>query len=387
MSEAPALLVDGATALLPEGLLRGAALLAEDGRISAVGPRADVSAPSGVHRIDGEGLLLAPGLIELQLNGGFGRDFTSQPESVWEVGARLCGHGVTAFLPTIVSSPREVAARAQAVLAEGPPEGYRGALPLGLHLEGPFLNPAASGAHDPAWLRAPDPGDASAWTPAAGVRVVTLAPELPGALEVIAILAGNGVVVAAGHSAAGYDEGAAGIEAGIRYATHLFNAMPPLDRREPGLIAALLEDERVTVGLIPDGIHVHASLIRLVHALVGTDRFSAVTDATAALGMPDGDYRLGDHPVTLEEGAVRRPDGRLGGSALAADDAVRRLAKMTGVAPEDALAAMTSVPSTVLGMAGERGALRPGARADLILLTPELNPVATFVGAQTAFER
>lgn len=179
----------------------------------------------------------------------------------------------------------------------------------------------------------------------------------------------------------------AGIEAGIRYETHLFNAMPALDRREPGLVAALLEDERVTVGLIPDGIHVHPSLIRLVHALVGAGRFTAVTDATAALGMPDGDYRLGDHAVTLEEGAVRGPDGRLGGSALAPDDALRRLAKVIGDGPAEVLAAMTSVPSTLLGMSAERGVLSQGARADLVLFTPDLHPVTAFVGGQVAYQR
>jgi N-acetylglucosamine-6-phosphate deacetylase len=381
------ILIEGATALLPDGLLYDAALLLEDGRISELGPRADVSPSAGARRIEGDGLLLAPGLIEIQLNGGFGHDFTSEPESVWEVGARLPAHGVTAFLPTIVSSPPEAAARARAVIAAGPPKDYVGAIPLGLHLEGPFLSPSAAGAHDPAWLRAPDPHEVTAWTPAAGVRLVTLAPELPGALDVIAILAANGVVVAAGHSAAGYDEGKAGIEAGIRYGTHLFNAMPPLDRREPGLIAALLEDERVTVGLIPDGIHVHPSLIRLVHALVGAGRFSAVTDATAALGMPAGDYRLGDQSVTLADGTVKRADGRLGGSALAPDDALRRLARMTGGQPTDALAAMTSVPAALLGISGERGVLCQGARADLVLLTADLELVATFVGGQLVFER
>ena len=382
-----AVLIEGATALLPDGPLRGAALLAEDGRISAVGPHAEVSSPPGAHRILGDGLLLASGLIEIQLNGGFGHDFTSRPESIWQVGAHLPAHGVTAFLPTIISSPRKVAARAQAVLAEGPPEGYRGAMPLGLHLEGPFLNPGAAGAHDPAALRPPDPDEARAWTASAGVRLVTLAPELPGALEVIALLVADGVVVSAGHSVADYDHAVAGIEAGIRYGTHLFNAMPALDRRQPGLVGALLEDKRVTVGLIPDGTHVHPALIRLVHALVGPGRFSAVTDATAALGMPDGDYRLGEHAVTLEGGTVRRPDGRLGGSALAADDAVRRLAAMTGDEPWDVLAAMTSVPATLLGVSTERGVLCEGARADLVLFTPDLHPVSTLVGGQLAYSR
>ena len=311
------LLVEGAIALLRGGATSDARLFVEHGRIGAIGPTATVQntvdatvdapveAPAGARRIDGTGLLLAPGLIELQLNGGFGHDFTADPESIWEVGARLPASGVTAFLPTIVSSPAATVRRAQAVLAAGPPPGYRGAVPLGLHLEGPFLSPDAAGAHDPAALRLPDPGEAASWTPAAGVRLVTLAPELPGALEAIAVLAGNGVTVAAGHSRATYDEAVAAIAAGIRYGTHLFNAMPPIDHREPGLVAALLEDPRVVIGLIPDGIHVHPALVRLVRDLVGIDRFSVVTDGTAAMGMPDGAYRLGERPVTLARPKIK----------------------------------------------------------------------------------
>lgn len=317
-------------------------------------------------------------------NGGFGHDFTTDPGCIWQVAERIPAHGVTAFLPTIVSSSPAARARARAAVA-GPPMGHRGAHAIGLHLEGPFLNPEAGGAHDPAMLRLPDAAaraEAADWTPATGVRLVTLAPELPGAIELIAQLASQGVRVAAGHSAAGYDAARAAIEAGIRYGTHLFNAMPAMHHRQPGLAGALLTDPRVTVGLIPDGIHLHPAVVGLVWRALGAGRVSVVTDATAALGMPPGSHTLAGREVTVDETSVRLAgDRRLAGSALAADEALRRLRSMTGCSPADAVASMTSVPADLLGL-DDRGRLAPGQRADLVLFTVGLEVVATFVGGE-----
>ncbi|HEY7600849.1 MAG TPA: hypothetical protein VH741_13050, partial [Candidatus Limnocylindrales bacterium] len=258
------LAIVGATAIVGEELLDDAVVVAEDGRLRAVGARPEVAVPAGAETVDGSALLLAAGLIELQINGGFGHDFSADPATIWAVGERLVEHGVTAFLPTIVSSPPAVIEHARAVLAAGPPAGYRGAMPLGLHLEGPFLDAGHAGAHELAMLRPPGTMSVADWAPANGVRMVTLAPELEGALALVAELAGRGVVVSAGHSGATFEQGELAIAAGVRYATHLLNAMPPLDRRAPGLAAALLADERVVVGMIPDGIHVHPGLLRLV---------------------------------------------------------------------------------------------------------------------------
>src|SRR5688500_16186613 len=182
------LVIEGATAMLPSGPLEDALLVANDGRIAAVGAATDVRVPADARRLSGGGLLLAAGLIELQLNGGFGHDFTAQPETIWEVAWRLPAHGVTAFLPTIVSSTPGTVERARSVLAGGGPEGERGAEPLGVHLEGPFIHPTAAGAHDRQQLREPDTDarrEAAGWTVENGVRLVTLAPELPGALALI----------------------------------------------------------------------------------------------------------------------------------------------------------------------------------------------------------
>src|SRR5262245_47622049 len=196
------------------------------------------------------------GLIDLQVNGAAGHDLTSSPESLWAVGEALAGYGVAAWLPTLVSPGWPIVERARAAFAAGPPAGYRGATVLGWHVEGPFLSPRRHGAHDPAALRAPDVGAVRDWSPACGIRLVTLAPELPGALPVVDALVAAGVVVSAGHSAATHDEARAGFDAGIRAVTHLFNAMSPLDHRDPGLPGAALADPRVTICLIPDGLHV-----------------------------------------------------------------------------------------------------------------------------------
>ena len=196
-------------------------------------------------------------MIDLQVNGAGGHDLTEEPERVWDVAAFLSRYGVTAFLPTLVDPAWSIVDRARTALAAGPPPGFDAATPLGWHVEGPFLNPTRAGAHDPARLLPPAVEPVADWSPATGIRMVTLAPELPGALDVVGALVANGVVVSAGHSAATWAQAKAGFDAGIRCVTHLFNAMSKLDHREPGLPGAALADDRVTIGLIPDGLHVH----------------------------------------------------------------------------------------------------------------------------------
>ena len=191
--------------------------------------------------INAAGLILAPGFIDLQFNGAFGDDFTADPATIWRVAEQLPRYGVTAFLPTIITAPLEKVAAGQKVVTDGRPDRFRGAWPLGLHVEGPFLNPQKKGAHNPKHLRLPSVEAVAGWSPETGVRLVTLAPELPGALEMIVALADRGVLVSAGHSMATFDQAVAGFDAGARYGTHLFNAMPTLGHRDPGLAGALLD--------------------------------------------------------------------------------------------------------------------------------------------------
>lgn len=372
-------LISHATLYTPDQVLEDGALLIDQGRIAAIGPATALTVPPGTPVLDASGLILTPGFIDMQFNGGFGYDFTADPTTIWQVAAQLPRYGVTAFLPTVITSPLTKVAAAQAVVTQPPPGEPSGAVPLGLHVEGPFLNPQKKGAHNPAYLRAPDLEAAADWWPAQGVRLVTLAPELPGALPLIAQLHARGILVSAGHSAATYAEAAAGFDAGVRYGTHLFNAMSTIGSREPGLSGAMLTDGRPVVGLIADGVHTHPAMVDLAWKSLGSGRLNLVTDAMAALGMPPGKQLLGDFEVVVDEVSARLHDGTLAGSILSLDQALRNVLAFTGCSLSEGLTMITRTPATALGMADTRGSLTVGSRADLVLLDADLRVVATLV--------
>lgn len=338
--------------------------------------------------IEAEGMYLAPGLIDLQLNGAFGHDFTHRPESMWEVAADLPRFGVTGFLPTIITSPLQTTASAQQVL-KNKPKGYIGAEPFGLHIEGPFLNPEKKGAHNENYILSPDSISLDllkGWTSNEGIRLVTLAPEMNGALEMIETLVGQGVVVSAGHSMATFAEAQAGFSAGISYVTHLFNAMPPLHHREPGLAAAALSDELITIGLIPDGIHVHPDLVRLICRLA-PNRINGVTDAMGAMGMPPGEYRLGDYTVHVTEVEARLPSGTLAGSVVLPMQVIQNLVLFTRCSVVDAIRSMTQIPADLLDMSGRKGRVEIGYDADLILFNDAFEIEKTIIGGEIIYDR
>ncbi|MBK7203767.1 N-acetylglucosamine-6-phosphate deacetylase [Candidatus Amarolinea dominans] len=387
------LVIEHATVMTPWLRLDDHSVWLQGGRITALAPTAELPPPANATCIAAEGLIATPGWLDLQCNGGCGHDFTHDPSSLWTVAARLPTHGVTAFLPTIITAAPEVVTHALAIWRAGPPSGWRGARPLGLHLEGPFLNPGKKGAHDPAFMRQPSLDAIAGWTPTNGVRLVTLAPELPGALAVTAALRDRGIVVSAGHSLASFDEAQAGFQAGVNMGTHLFNAMPTLQSRAPGLAGALLTTAGVVTGLIADGIHVHPALVRLAWQCKGSQDLALVTDAMAALGMPDGVYHLGGYEVTVAQQTARLADGTLAGSVLALDAALRNLAAFSGCSLHEALPTITSTPARLLGLdrpeasaaaglPGALGSIRAGAAADLTLVTPQGEVVMTIVGGE-----
>jgi N-acetylglucosamine-6-phosphate deacetylase len=316
--------------------------------------------------------ILAPGLIDLQVNGAFGHDITADPASLWEVAARLPEHGVTAFCPTVISSSDEGIAGAIAALADRP-NGFAGAEPLGLHLEGPLISPTRHGAHR---LDGLGPVDPTAWS-APSVRIVTLAPEVVPA-EVVRALVEAGVVVSLGHSEADHDEAMAAFDAGAGMVTHLFNAMAPLHHREPGLAGAALEDDRVIVAMITDGAHVHPTVVRLVHRLVGRERFVAVTDAMAGAGKPPGPFALGGSIVESDGLVARLADGTLAGSVVTMNESVVRLARLAGIGLEDSLIAHSTTPARLLSE-HDRGELAVGVRGDLVAIDDDGTVLLTVV--------
>jgi N-acetylglucosamine-6-phosphate deacetylase len=373
--------LQGGTVLGTDGP-RTADVVIDAGHVVAVhDAAADVRAAADGQMVDTSGLVIAPGLLDLQVNGAHGIDLASEPERLWEVAAALPRYGVAGFLPTIITSPPEVVEAALATLAAGPPPDWCGATPLGLHVEGPMLNPARKGAHPAAGLRLPDPALVAGWTRQRGVALVTLAPELAGAGHVITRLRSAGVVVSAGHTDATAEELNEAVADGVAYVTHLFNAMSPLGHRAPGVVGALLADPRLVAGLIADGIHVHPTAVAAAWRALGPQRMNLVTDAIGALGMGHGTARLGDVEVTINADGVRLPDGTLAGSNVSLDQALRNLVAYTGCTAADALATVTSTPARLLGLV-ERAAVAPGAPAHLTVLTADLQVVATIVGGE-----
>ncbi len=359
--------VGGGTTVGPSGTL-----VLEDGVIAAIDDRpCDIDAAGG---------WIVPGFIDLQINGAHGVDVTTQPARIADLAAELPRYGVTAFLPTVITcapSGRAAALAAWAARDDGP-----GAVPLGLHLEGPMLAPVRRGAHPAEHLLAPDARVVDGWSRAAGVAIATIAPELPGALDVIEALTARGVVVSIGHTDCSADEFTAGRAAGARYVTHLFNAMRPFAPRDPGPIGAALADDAVVAGLICDGVHVDPVAVRMAWRALGPRRLSLVTDAVAALGASGG--RLGGNALAVTGGAVRNAAGVLAGSVLSLDQAVRNLVAFTGCSVPDAVAPVTSTPADLLGL-GDRGRLAVGARADVTVLDRELRVTATIVGGEVAW--
>jgi N-acetylglucosamine-6-phosphate deacetylase len=288
-------------------------------------------------------------------------------------------HGTTGLLATTLSAPRGAllaAVRRIAVAMEHEP------IILGAHLEGPWLNPKRRGAQAAEHLRAPDPDELEALFAAGPVRMVSLAPELPGALGLIRAVSDAGAVPALAHTDATYDEATAAIDAGARHALHVFNGMRPLHHREPGVLGAVLDCDEVTCELIADGHHVHPAAMRILHRAKGTAGTVLVTDAIEAAGLADGPYRLGSTPVHVTGGRALTPDGVLAGSTLTMDAAVRHAHRLLRVPIGEALALATTTPARVLGLEHRKGRIAPGFDADMVVLDDDLRALATFAGGR-----
>ncbi len=335
----------------------------------------------GLPSSNGRGIA-SPGFVDLQVNGFGGVDFLDADTAGYErAGQALLATGVTAYLPTLITTPEEQLVAALGEITEGGPASWLGGAGfaggasshgpriLGAHVEGPFLSPRRLGTHPPSARRDPDPALLDRILAAGPVRLFTLAPELPGALELVDVLVARGITVSAGHTDASADEASAAFDRGVGTVTHLFNAMRPFTHRDPGVAGAALARPDVTVQLILDGAHLAPDTVRMVwQAAAG--RLALVTDAVAGAGVSgDGSYRLGEVAVEVRDGVVRRDDGVLAGSVLTMIEAVRNLHGL-GVPLEAALDAATAVPARVIG--ADAGRIEIDAPADLIVLSEEL---------------
>jgi N-acetylglucosamine-6-phosphate deacetylase len=344
----------GVGAAVVDGALLAGDVAVEDGLVGGVG-------------LGGGGSLVAlPGLVDLQVNGCAGVDLLAEPERAAEVAEALARDGVTAWQPTFITGPVERMREATAAL-----KGAPGA--IGVHLEGPFLSPRRAGAHPPGRLREPDLAVLRSLLDAGPVTTVTLAPELPGALELVDELVARGVTVSLGHSDATAEEAAAAFDRGARTVTHLFNAMRPFAHRDPGIVGAALSREDVFVQLIADGVHL-ADEALLVAWRAARGRVALVSDAVAAAGLGDGTYRMGEVEVNVANGVCRTPDGTLAGSVTPLIDGLRNLCGL-GVPLAEAADAVTRVPASIVGRA-DLGRIGPGMPADLVVLDDRLELVS-----------
>ncbi len=365
-----------------ESVLCDHAVLIEGGAIVGVAPAAALPAGARVHDLGGG--ILAPGFIDAQVNGGGGVLFNDRPtvESVARIAEAHRRFGTTGLLPTVITDRREVRAAAAAAVRDAIAAGVPGV--LGIHFEGPHLNPARRGVHDERFMAPPDAWDLALLTaPVGGVALVTLAPERVPA-ESVAALAAAGVRVAAGHSAATCEEARAGFAAGITGVTHLYNAMSPLATREPGLVGAALADDSVYCGIIVDGWHVHDAAVRVAWKAKPPGRLFLVTDAMPPVGTASEGFTLYGRAVTVADGRCLDGEGRLAGSALDMASAVRNLVRGVGAPLDEALRMASAYPADFLGIAHARGRIAPGLAADLVLLDRDLTPRATWIAGRMA---
>jgi N-acetylglucosamine-6-phosphate deacetylase len=391
----------GGDLVLPDRVQTHASLIIEDGEITAIeAGRAD---PAGAALVDASGCYIVPGFVDVHVHGVEGHDTLDGASAVGAIAARLPRYGVTAFCPTTVACPPDVLRGVldQVRMARiAPRSGSARVLPA--HLESNFVSPDYRGAQPAACLRLPPGADdvQQAYSVRGGeysgvqilvaisvyradVGIVTLAPELPGAIDLVRSLVGAGHRASLGHSGADFDTAIAAIEAGATHATHLFNRMTPLAHRAPGLVGAILAREEVTAELICDGYHVHPAMCRLAIAAKGAGRMMAITDGTAGSGQPIGsEARLGGRVIHVRDEAAFLDDGTLAGSTLTMDRAFRNIVTSFRQSLVDAAAMCATTPARQLGLSGV-GVLAEGAVADVVVLDRDLRVVRTFVdGAQ-----
>jgi N-acetylglucosamine-6-phosphate deacetylase len=372
------ILLHAARAITPTTEILDAGILIRDGVIEAVSSRQDMSLPAGAAEISGSGQTAIPGFIDVHIHGAGGRDVMEGTEQAMStVAGTLARHGTTSFLATTVTASPDDTCRSVEGIARYITQQFGALQPkaevLGIHYEGPFINSVRRGVHPAEWVQLPSADLLQRFLRAAAgnARILTIAPELLGAVLCIKEARAAGVLVAMGHTDATYEQARAAIALGVRHAVHVYNAMRPFSHRDSGVIGAVLTSSEVTAELIADGVHVEEAAMRILLQAKGARQVILISDGLSATGMPDGKYMLGKFEVTVSGGVCRNSEGRLAGSTLTLDRALRNVVAL-GIPLQDAVRMLTANPAKLLGIEFKKGALRTGADADIVLLDENL---------------
>ncbi len=383
-------LLHSARIFTPTSVQSGAVVVSDAGTVAYVGPMEDAPRVKGP-RFDLRGCIVVPGFIDVHTHGGHGVTFGTMEtlgEDLADYSAWAASTGVTGFLCTI-AAPDEGSLRALVreyvdLFENG---DWPGATPLGLHVEGPFLNVEKKGAFNPEWLRNPSIEQTGSLLEAGEgwIGQMTLAPELPGAGEIAALLRGSGVVVSMGHTDADYETATAALRENFTHVTHTFNAQRGFHHREPGVFGAIMASDHVSAELIADTIHVHPGAMKMLLRCLGTDRTVLITDAMAGAGLPDGEYDLVGQRVTVEGGKATLADGTIAGSAATMDTCVRNLSHEVGVRLLEAVKMASLNPARVLGLSNEVGSLGIGKKANLLVIDEDVKVLMAMVEGRTVY--
>lgn len=374
-------LLRGANILVADGRIEADVLL-EGGRIAAVG--AAIEAPESAGIVDLAGRTLAPGFIDVHVHGGGG--FSLMTEDLGEIASYsrwVASRGVTSFLATICAADVEHGIRYAEAVRSAKCEGSG---LLGINFEGPFVSADRRGALPATWLAKPDRSLFDRLLASGPVRLMTIAPELDGAFDLIGLAVKAGVRVSIGHTDATYDIARRAFHAGASHVTHAFNAMRPLHHREPGPIGAAVESPGVTVEAIADGVHLHHATVNLLVEALGVDRACLVTDAVTPAGLPSGKFRIGREEAVLDGGSIRLPDGTIAGSAATMDSVVRNVVDWGIADAAGALRMASAVPAAVAGVADRKGKIATGYDADLVVLSEDFAVLETWVGGRRVYK-
>jgi len=366
-------------AITPLTEIPGAGILLREGVIEAIGQRAGMSLPAGAQEIDVTDKIAVPGFVDVHIHGAGGHDvMEASIKALATVARTVAEHGTTSFVATTVTASTEATCRSvegisRYIAAQHETEEARAEV-LGIHFEGPFLNPVRRGAHPQEWVKLPSAEllDKLLHAAAGNARILTIAPELLGAMPCIDAARNAGMVVGMGHTDATYEQARAAMAHGVRHAIHMYNAMRPFSHRDSGVIGAVLTSPEVSAELIADGVHVDETAMRLLLQAKGAGGVILISDGLSATGMADGKYMLGQFEVTLSGGVCRNAEGKLAGSTLTLDRALRNIVAL-GASVADAVRMLTLNPASLLGIEFKKGALRVGADADIVLLDESLH--------------